>query len=1565
MNAAHDLYMECCQRHGVKPNSDIEAQVMASDLLHMRLIDASHTFLGRLGVLAVLSLVRQHRCIEEVRLPQNSVDETCMSLLADIITDAHPSLRSVDVAGNLLSTPSIRRVWAAARQNTRFTHLVLEGCGVTDEWVTRLQTTLRANEDMELHGYEPYGIPRSPHSWHTVFLLTLGAREAVQEYCEKCLPAVNKYMAAARVRVAALTLSEGDSAEQVESKLARCQDAFNHQLTWCVALLGAEPFSKPQLSALAQVLCQKPPSQLPLRDKMGKLRPRVYRASRSFFCYTPMSWEVSGGVNDVVPASQWLRSAGFAGAACYESLTATVTVPAAVMTPRNRVVRWQSDLFTSLQMTFREPAVDGSTPAVVHADEVQGLEASQLFYTNADEIDMVRGFVLCGRFHPKKTALVLGYVSGPYRDSSSPFILYGAGCIGKSSILCNVASLLWEGRPSVGGEVPARVVCHVVDVDHCSVAVFLYRLLHLFAPGSTLWFTSVDALAEGVRDAIRTYAGPTVALLLGRIDLLDTCGCHCSILAAWLPHILPQAVRIVVSLDTESPVLPLLRKRMPQPFECLCPPMADINSLQLFKTYLKERNVVLPGMDMSELKSRGALGMSEKSYLQKEEALTVLYPRLASSYAHHLLNTGSDVESEYEAHLLIEGALPPTVAELVQSLHDKAVMLHPQITVETLLVLVSLAPLPASELVYICEELGSCPRHTTLSALLMLSDMGLFLWYKDATAHVAHPILKTLFLDICREHVPRLSVLLESHLYRLVITYSAEVPHAFWHLAPLMIENGNMRQAVQLLCNPLLVDAMLRRGPVHRLHVLDAFLHLLQARTLLREVASLVGPPVPQVMAEGPLMCCLREVANYSSDLYQTALLRRSFSPYASAEAATKCITPQLFLRPLNDGQENTATVSARVSEACSCCHCRGGCVVAATNESVFVFTSDLGKPIAELHMPFERQKRITGVLHAAGTRVLVASETQVLVWDYESNLNFLFADISIEARATNLDTFGSLLVATSTATNQLCLIDVLKKRIVRELPDMEEGVRQRGFFCGNRLLLLSRCCLCLYDEEMKEYVTFTHDSLVTTVSCNRDGRVLVSYAGTYLHVWTSAGELLHRIDVGPDPLVRLRMSATGAHYVTQQGTILQVWRTLAGAACSTLRSPFSVDSDIEYVTFTEDSAKVVARSGPYIIVWDPDKGSLIGAESAPVGLIQHVTVHDSNVFATTTTGDVHSWSLERGLSSIDQVKEGQRTTNILRNAKVSTQSVRSVSTNRAGTLLVTVDAAHYLRLYSLITGAPIEHTVGRVRSAVAVGPDMVVFMPQEASHLGFYYLGGKTQLDKRALPKTALPEADYALYVSPDELCVGVTVHQCHHSRTLIYEVERGETTLCQLLGHAGRIIEVSFFGSFAFTVGEKDACVRLWSLSRKAERTSYTHPCPLVAAAGNGSGMLFCVDAEGAVVRLHVDNIVSVKHAALVVTSLKLHAAVPLVQASAILQLSVYKNYLILVRATGELLLLDTLCDDVGHRVAFLDCQRVCVCTIKDAPVLLTGHGQGKVILNSLLHAGVREKSRRSSGR
>ncbi|KAG5472229.1 hypothetical protein LSCM1_03626 [Leishmania martiniquensis] len=1561
MNTAYDLYVECCQRHVVKPNGHIAAQVRGSDFLHIRLLDASHTFLGRLGVLALLSFVRQHQCVEEVRLAQNGVDETCMSLLADIISEGHQNLRSVDVGGNFLSTPAIRQVWAAARQNTRFTHLGLEGCGVAEEWAKRLQATLQANEEMEQHAYEPYGIPRSPHTWHTVFLLTLGSFKAVQEYCEECLSVVNNFMASVRVRVAALTLREDDSVEQVESKMAQCRDRFNHQLTWCVALLGAAPLSKQELFALERVLREEPPIHFPLRDKTGKLRPRTYRAARAFFCYTPISWELPGGITDVVPASQWLRSAGFAGGASYESLTAMKTaVPAVVLTPSSRKARWQSDLFASLQVTFREP-----TPALLPAEGEHALEESTLFYTNADEMDMMRSDVLYGRFHPKKTALVLEYASGPYRDTSSPFILYGAGFIGKSSILCHVASQLLERRPSVGGEVPARVVCHVVDINYRSAIFFFYRLLHLFAPESTLEFTSVDALAEAVREAIRIYTGPTMALLLGRIDMLDTCGCHCSVLAAWMPHILPPAIRIAVSLDTESPVLPLLRKRMPQPFECLCPPMTELNSVQLFKTFLKESNVALPGMDMWELNSRGALGISEKSYLQKEEAMSVLYPRLASSFLQHLLRTGRHVESQYETHQLIDGALPPTVTELVQSLHDKAVTLHPKITVETLLVLVALAPLPASELAYISEELGSCPRHTAVSALLLLSDMGLLMWYRDATTHVAHPILRKLFLDLYSEHVAQLSVLLESHLYRLVVTHSAEVPHAFAHLVPLLMENGNMQQAAHLLRNPVLVDAILRRGPVHRLHVLDAFLRLLQARPLLCELAALDGPPVPPVMAEIPLMGCLRDVANFTSDLYQTALLRRSFSPYASAEAAKKCIAPQLFLRPLNDGQENTAVVSAHTGEACLWCHCRGGHVVAATNDSVLVFTTDLGKPIAELRMPFERQQRITGVLLAAGTRVLVASKTQVILWDYEVRSHFLFPDIRIEVQPSNLNTFGSLLVATNSVTGQLCLIDILKKRIMRELPEVEEGVRQRAFFLGNHLMLQSHCCLYLYDEEMKEQLTFTHERLVTAVSCNRDGHVFVSFAGTFLHVWTSAGDLLHQIDVGPDPLVQLRMSATGAHYVTQQGTTLRIWRTLTGASSGTLVNPFSAEADVEYITFTQDSSKVVGRAGPYVIAWDSHKGSLIGAESTPTGLIQHVTVHEANVFVTTTTGGLHAWSFERGLSSVEQIKEGRCTTNVLCNAKVSTQPVHSVSTNRTGTLLVTVNSAHCLQLYSLTTGAPIAHAIGRVRSAVAVGPNAVCFIAWESNHLCFYPVGGEGQLDERALPKTAQPDAEYALYVSADELCVGVTVLQHHHSRALIYTADGGKPVFSELLGHTGRIIELNFFGSFAFTVGEKDACVRLWSLARAVERTSYTHTCPLVAAAGNGSGLLFCVDTEGAVIRLHVGNIGSAKHAALVVTTLKLYAAVPSIRASAILQLTLCRDYLVLVQASGELLLVDTLRDDVGHRVPFFGCRCAFMSTIRDDPVLLTGHGNGNVILSSLLHAGATEKGRRSARR
>ncbi|KPI89760.1 hypothetical protein ABL78_1140 [Leptomonas seymouri] len=1550
MNIGRDLYVECCQRHGVKPNGDIQAQIESVGFLHLRLLDASHNFLGRLGSLAVLSFVRQHQCIEEIRLPQNCVDDSCMELLASIVAEGHPNLRSVDVSGNPLATPALRRVWAAARHNSRFMHLSLEGCGVPEEWVTRMNSTLRANEAIETLGYVHHGIPRSPQSWHTVFLLTLGTPEAIQEYCDECLPMVNTFVASMRVRVAALSLNETDTMEQVESKLARCHDPFNHQLVWCVVILGTEPLLKRQQYALEKVLRQKAPPRLPLRDKTGELRPPSYRAARACFCYTPVSWELSSGTSEVVMPAQWLRRAGYASPGLYDSLVATVDTPAVVLTPGNRVGRWQSDLFASLSVVFKEGEAVERSATEMDVDELLSQDGPTLFYMNMDEINMVRDFAPGGRYHPKKSTIVFNYACGPYRDSGSPFILYGAGSIGKCHLICNVANMLLSGQVCEGGERPARVVCYTVDSHHSSVVVFLYRLLHLFASESPLEFTSVQTLAEAVRDAISAYKGPTLALLLSRIDLLDTCGCHCSVIAAWMPNLLPPAVRIVVSLNTNSPVLPLLRKRVPQPFECLCPPVTELNSVRLFFALLQERNIVLPGMESKEFKTREELGIAEKAYLQKEEAMSFLYPQLASAYVHFLLVTGRHLESEFATIQLIESALPPTARELVQALHDKAVVLHPAVTVEVLLVFIALVPLPVSELVYLCEELGSCPRQTALSALLLLTDMGLVSWYQDATAHVAHPALRNFFLELYKPRVAELSVLLESHLYRLVVTNSVEVPRASWYLMPLMLGDGNMRQAAQLLRNPVQMDTILQRGPMYRLYMLDAFLRLLQARMLLCEVAAVGGPPVPAVMAEGPLISCLHDVAHYTSDLYQTALLRRSSSPYAAAEASAYCVSPMLLLRPLNNGQENIAVATARMPDLCSWCHCRGSHVVTATCDSVFVYNSDLGKPIAELHMPFERQQRIIGVLLAAGSRVLVASESQVLVWDYEGNSHFLFADLKMNVRPSDLDTFGSLLIASSASTDQLFLIDVLKKRIVREMPDMEEGVRQSGKFCGNHLLLISRCSMFLFDEEMKDYKAFNHESLVSAVSSNRDGRILVSYAGEHLHVWVSAGDLLHRLDVGSDPVVLLHMSDSGAHFVTQQRSTLQLWKTLTGALCCTLLNPFEGNVDIEYFIFTEDSAKIVGWAGPYVLVWDAHKGHLIAAESAPTGLITHIALNGPDVYATTTTGEVHMWSFERGLSSVDQVKEGRCTTNFVINGKVSRQSIAHVSTNHAGTLLVTVDTTHQVRLYSLVTGTLIEHGIRRVKDAVAVGANLVAFLPVDAQALCFCDLGGDSQLITRALPKDSQPDAQYGLFVSPDEQYVAVTHYHFNHSRAFIYETESSESSWCQLLGHSGGILEVNFFGSFAFTAGEKDKSVKLWSIARKVERTSYTHHCQLVAAAGNGSGLLFCLDEEGSVVRLHVDNIVSVKHATLVVSNLALRTALPSILANRIVQLCCYGSYLILVRDNGELLLVSTQRDSVGHRVAFHDCVCAYVTNVKDAPMLLTGHRSGHVLLNAM---------------
>ena len=112
---AVDAYRECCERRGVRPNVQIISQIRSpASAVELPALDASSTFLGSLGVHALLDFVHLHQGVSHLCLANNGVDASNVQHLYSLM-ERHQSLGSCDLRENGLSTPSVRLLWELAR----------------------------------------------------------------------------------------------------------------------------------------------------------------------------------------------------------------------------------------------------------------------------------------------------------------------------------------------------------------------------------------------------------------------------------------------------------------------------------------------------------------------------------------------------------------------------------------------------------------------------------------------------------------------------------------------------------------------------------------------------------------------------------------------------------------------------------------------------------------------------------------------------------------------------------------------------------------------------------------------------------------------------------------------------------------------------------------------------------------------------------------------------------------------------------------------------------------------------------------------------------------------------------------------------------------------------------------------------------------------------------------------------------------------------------------------------------------------------------------------------------
>ncbi|CAD2218303.1 hypothetical protein AGDE_07933 [Angomonas deanei] len=1268
MNSGSALYTWCCSMYNVNPDKHILSQVERADIINVRRIDASGTFVGSKGALAVLEFLRNHRCLEEIALPQNDLDVLCVDKLSKIIREGHPSLRAVDISNNRLSTASVRQLWDALRSEASIVvELNLDACGVEDEWVTRVQQTLQRRKEFLQTGFYPHGVPRPITAWRTIFLLVVGEMDLIHQYCEQILFPLGSYIAPMRLRVAPLTIDAEDTKEVVLAKMRRCQESHNYQLPWCVGFVSSQ-LGRSEVEALRLVCREKPVEPPPLRSKLGTLRDPVYRSGKNAFLYYCVSPEekMKRKEEGSVKYAQWSSEVGLTQSVGSEE----GTLPATLVTRFSFNVRCQSDLMSSFMVLFSEEKqeVDPSSP--VDLDHALPFEA--------EEANL-------GDYHPKKTKIALDYVKNDSVEVGIPLLLYGGASIGKEKIILKVArDMQAAGR---------RVHLERITPSDTSIVVFLYHLLQLFSPSNNYRKSSsncLQSLSVEVCSAIEHYAGPPLILLVSHLERLDTFGCHPSVAVEWLPPTFPKTLKIIISLNTECPSLPLLRLRAPQPYESQVAPISDTSRINLFKQALRKRNVSLPETFLStEVTSRDQLTAFDTAFLEKEGSDSLLYIHLSSIFIQVMI-LKERIETEYDTLDFLTKKVPGGSVQVVEALCGEAEGYSSPLTVQYVLLSLSTTPLAVPDLQYICEELSQCPKYSTLPTLIYLSDVGLVEWKADATVYVAHPVIRG---TVCRRYANLLdtvSVLVENHLYRLVTTKSLEIVNAFKYLTALMIENGNILAAFNLMRNTLILDFLLTTQSEALLLVIDSIFRLLVARSILLELPSTPGDPLQIDYTDAvDLVNVLVDVRRSGRALFQSSLLQFRDTPLMRFAQKHVEHPPYPVLAPVNNGCEDTIGKTFSSEKSFSFCHNRGDYVVASSDMCVVVFNSLTGVEKARLSMPFEKGISITGSLLAAGTRVVVVSAVQLIIWDFEINTRFLLDDITTFILPSEMNTFGSHLIVHHTQLSEFYVLDVTKKTISKKLPVKTDC--KRALFCGDTILLVGTYQLHLLQEDRQTTLaTLDHSGAIGAVECNGDGRLIATGVGNVLWMWSSAGGLLHSVPVGVSDILSLKFDSASTLLMVECLDGIQIRDTLSSLVIGNVK-PVLSPAVPSRLTFSDDGCFLVGTEGKYVMLWNTKTCDAAGAYEAPLGTFTAMCEGEGNLYACCAAG-VKRFDLKEPIPSVETVIQGVQSSNLHTNSKVSSSPIKDILFNPSGSLLSAVDQRGNLFLYSVKTGHRIEH---------------------------------------------------------------------------------------------------------------------------------------------------------------------------------------------------------------------------------------------------------------------------------
>lgn len=1446
LESGAELYKVCCLKYEIRTNEVILQQVSRKDLMHVTKIDASKTFLGALGVLAVLDFVEAHRGIEEINLCKNGVDHSCIERLCQILREGHSRLAKINLSFNILSTGSARVLWDALRQVDSVCCVNLEGCELNEEWMNRVRDVIKRNnaknESVEVRSSTRL---MKEGKWQMLFVLVIGGEANAKRFNDLILLPLGSYLASRMVRIAPVFIADDDAEEVVDEKIKMCRCSEIDGLPWCVGLLTDGPLASPQLLALKEVAGMYA-SLAPVADRgsqtISSCESNLRKDTPSLFLYyvPPMSGKQNKKVT-VMHARDWLVMAGLSvsDASCY-----CTAIPNAVVlsNPTLFVVRSQSDFYSSIAQKYPD-----KSQLPLYDEEI---EVSLEEYSKRGEI---------GELHEQALDGIMYYVKNHAQEFSVPMVVHGDPDVGKAAVLSCVASRLLMSTREDPPLDPStcRVVTFDIRSSCSSLSLFLSFILTTMNPTASLESPSVDLLCQSVKESIVAYRGPPLVLLIAHLDALDTTYHSPSMVTDWIPFSFPSAVKIVISVRNDHFSAPALRQRCPQPYEVVCSPLPGRELVRLFKEALSARGLVLPGLQDFTRSVKDSLTPAEAAFLRKKESSHEQFFRIAAAHVECLARKKNLKKFSEPEVLSLINELPDTIAGLVKGICE-----YLQITIDTCTVkmiglcLALSSPLPLTQLLYLCEEMGECKKYSSSVALSSMSHYGIVDWdsANASVAKISHHTVQKAILEFYNDSLSKVSVLLEQHLHRLVATLSPDISWAFRRLVPLMLSNGNFRGLQDLLGSSLHLDSILCGPPRSQLYLIDAFFRLITSQHLLAELST-AGLPVEVTLDTADILKSLMQVQKHRSNFLQEILLVEDHTIlFRDAERCMNCANYPLIIA-VNRGAEDTSLQTLNCDAHLLSCHFYEDFLAVVTaSATVMVFCRSTKNCLAQRYIDLEGD-RLIGVFMAPHSTVVVACKNSLYLWNFPSNFLCKMEGYRTSGELANLNSRGTHLVVQNISSGGIEILDLVARTSVFQVSSKLSSYF-KACFAGPNILFIKNQELHILNGSYDTWSVLPHHSPIDLASGSEDGRIAITVVSNVFWVWTTEGKLISRVDAGLCPIAELCVDDTGSALITTQPNGAQLWKLPCGSLISKLRT--DARGRTRMARFTTDRTKIVALTGAVLNLWDAQTGIPVGAYVSPSRFFTSLLEVDGWIYATVVSSDVvRVWNFHEHVGTEREALEGTITSNWLKNSKISMVPIETISVGENYEFVACIDEKHNLHVYFLSTGQKLDVDVGPVYSAIVLDADTIAYTTEGDLRV-FYYSIKKRTTHSYKVPRSTLPDSKLRL-ISSQEPVFAVNVSSPYASALLVCEYSQCCSQFLNLCHHTGEVLTACFFGSFMYSIGKDDRYIYLWALHKRAERASYQHFCPIVSASCTTSGILIFIDNTGTSYRLMTHNISS----------------------------------------------------------------------------------------------------------